>query len=154
MVKSWFSLFHAVECEEKKSPFSLLWHRLFDNKETVQLDCDIHMQSVGEFGVSNVTKYRSKSQILYIKHIFTEQLGTQVKPKMDACDIDMLCTLDKISIRCYVLVYVKNQTNGKYDKVLFLEDYEAIKGIGHAEASKRLVSFEQAAKTIRTMLTL
>ena len=50
------------------------------------------------------------------------------------------------------MVYVKNQITQQYDRAFFLDDYEAIQGIGKAEAQCRVANLSAISKIIRTVL--
>ncbi|CAH9049887.1 hypothetical protein PSECIP111951_00066 [Pseudoalteromonas holothuriae] len=126
--------------------------RLFGKKTTVQLEQDIHTQDAAEFGLTDVVKYRRNDKSVYVKHVFSEHLSRAVKPKITSEDINFFRALDKVEMRCYVLVYVKNPQTKNYDKAFFLDDYEAIQGIELAEANRRLSNLPQAAKNIRNEL--
>lgn len=57
----------------------------------------------------------------------------------------------RVSLRVS-FVYVKSHTTQQYDSAFFLDDYEAIHGIGKAEAQSRATDLASISKIIRTVL--
>ncbi|MBD1582848.1 hypothetical protein [Pseudoalteromonas sp. S16_S37] len=137
---------------ESTSLLSRIMQHLFGEKKIVQLGKDIYTQCSGELGLSNVVKYRLNNQSVYVKHVFIEHMRGTIKPKITSNDINFFRTLDKVAMRCYVLVYVRNPYTKNYDHALFLDDFEAIQGIKSEEAARRLVDLSQAAQIIRNIL--
>ncbi|BBN83590.1 hypothetical protein PA25_35750 [Pseudoalteromonas sp. A25] len=137
---------------QKSSLFSRIIRRLFGEKRIVQLGNDVHTQCSAELGLRHVTKYRFNKRSVYVKHVFIEHIGGIVKPKLTSSDINFFRALDKVSMRCYVLVYVKNAYTHNYDHAVLLDDFEAIQGIKSAEAARRLVDLSQASQVIRNIL--
>ncbi|RJE77856.1 hypothetical protein BGP78_07040 [Pseudoalteromonas sp. MSK9-3] len=113
---------------------------------------DVKTEKVTGHAVEDVSKYTLKTRSVYIKHVFINDIKNQVKPTISAVDIDFFRALDHISTYCYVLVYVKSQTTQQYDSAFFLDDYEAIQGIGKAEAQSRATDLASISKIIRTVL--
>ncbi|NOU49884.1 hypothetical protein HG263_04955 [Pseudoalteromonas sp. JBTF-M23] len=137
---------------ESTSLWDRIMRRLFGQKKIVQLDKDIYTQYSGKLGLPNVIKYRSNNQSVYVKHVFIEHMRSIIKPKITSNDINFFRTLDKVAMRCYVLVYVRNPYTKSYDQAFFLDDFEAIQGIKSEEAARRLVDLSQAAQIIRNKL--
>ncbi|KAF7768895.1 hypothetical protein PCIT_a3415 [Pseudoalteromonas citrea] len=113
---------------------------------------DIKSERVTDQAVEDVSKYTLNARSVYVKHVFINELKDQIKPTISASDIDFFRALDQISMYCYVLVYVKNYQTKQYDSAFFLDDYEAIQGVGKAEAQSRITDLTSISKIIRTVL--
>ncbi|WP_105169841.1 hypothetical protein [Pseudoalteromonas sp. T1lg23B] len=144
---------HTNRNTNGKTLLERIWRSVFGDKAFVSVEKDIQTQNVEEFAVKNVTQYCLNGRRIYVKHMFYELKGRSVKPKLSSDDINFFRALDKLSTRCFVMVYVKNKTTKNYDQALFLDDFEAIQGISESEANGRLVSLPQAADVIRKQLS-
>ncbi|WP_083330623.1 MULTISPECIES: hypothetical protein [Pseudoalteromonas] len=151
-VKNVFTQLHTSNNKKGKALLDRVWTYLFSEKSIVHVEKGIQTQTENQFSVKDVTKYHLNDDYIYVKHMFVELKGQLVKPKLSSEDINFFRTLDKLSKRCYVMVYIKNCVTKRYDQVLFLDDFEAIQGINMSEANKRLVSLPQAADIIRAIL--